>query len=117
MRGRKVVAREFAENFLAGGFLVLAAVLAADVSGPVAGGVIAGLPLRFAATWLIAAARKGGKFAEDMARGSLRGMAANILSSVCMFALLYPLGFLPALLAGVIICMAAVAALRLTFPE
>ena len=84
MRGKSIL-RELLEDFLSGGFLVAVALWVAHSSSPVVGGVITGLPIRFAATWLLAARRRGAAYAERMAKGSVMGMAGNILFSVTLF--------------------------------
>ncbi len=117
MRSKRKIVREFTENFLAGGFLVAIALWIAYTSSPVIGGLIAGLPLRFAVTWILGAVRKGPEFAQMMARGSLRGMTANIISSLTLFYSLFVLGFAAAFALTLVVCFVIILVLRFTFPE
>ncbi len=116
MMGRSAF-RELAEDFVSGGFLVAVALWLAHSSSPVIGGVITGLPIRFAATWLLAARRRGAAYAERMARGSVMGMAGNILFSVTLFFVLLPLGFVAGFLVALSVCVASVLILKATFRE
>lgn len=115
MKGRRRLWKEFVENFAAGGFLVMAALWVADISSPVLGGVIAAMPIRFAATWLLGGIRHGKAFAGKLARGSIIGMAGNLIFSVMLFLTIGMLGFSPGFGLGVICCLAAVMALWLIF--
>lgn len=114
---RRTIMREFLEDFLSGGFLVAVALWLAHSSSPVMGGVITGLPIRFAATWLLAARRRGAAYAEKMARGSVMGMVGNILFSVTLFVSLLPLGFAAGFAIAMAVCITAIVILKATFRE
>jgi hypothetical protein len=116
MKNRKKITREFLEDFLSGGFLVVLALGLAYTLSPVLGGVVTGLPIRYAATWLLAARRRGAVYAEHMAKGSMRGMIGNILFSVTLFLVLIPLGFAGAFALALIVCIGTIVLLKTTFP-
>lgn len=109
--------KEIFENFLVGGLLVLFALLVANYSNPVVGGIIAALPIRFGITWAIGAARNGSEFAENMARGSIIGMAGNLMFSLTLFFTLLGLGFFLSFFLGLAVCLIAILAIRFTFQE
>jgi len=111
------MAREFSENFVIGGLLVMLAIWVAKVSTPVMGGIIAAVPIRYAVTWSIAAVRRGKEFAEDMARGSVIGMPGNITFSLALFAmLLVSIDFLTAFIVSILAGIAVLALCKFTFP-
>jgi hypothetical protein len=117
-KSKSTMAREFLENFVAGGFLVVFALLAAMMSTPMIGGIIAGLPIRYAITWSLAAIRNGKEVAEDMARGSVIGMPGNIMFSVSLFVLLlssveFMLSFVSAIIIGIVV----IVLMKITFPR
>jgi len=116
-KGRKSLSREWTENFLAGGFLVLFALWVAHISSPVLGGVIAALPIRFAITWILAGMREGLEFAADMAFGSIIGMAGNLLFSLTLFFSLSVLDFFASFSLAIAVCMITIILLRFTFPK
>ena len=115
MKRRRPLWKEFLENFAAGGFLVMAALWVAELSSPVIGGVIAAMPIRFAATWILGGMRHGKAFAGRLARASIIGMAGNLIFSVTLFLAIGVLGFSPGFGLGVLCCLAAIVALRLIF--
>ena len=115
MKGRRPLWKDLVEDFAAGGFLVMAALWVAEISSPVLGGVIAAMPVRFAAVWIIGGMRRGKAFAGRLARGSLIGMTGNLIFSVTLFLAAGVLGFTPGFGLGVICCLAAIVALRLIF--
>ena len=88
--------REFAEDFITGGLLVALALFVSDILSPVLGGFIAGLPIRFAVTWGIAASKKGPEFAEKMAKGSVFGIIGSVLFSMTLYLSLSALDFFTA---------------------
>lgn len=115
-RGRMI--KEFAENFVIGGFLVMAAILVAKVSTPAIGGILAALPIRYGITWGITAMRKGKEFAEDMAKGSVIGMPGNLAFSIALYLLLVSsLDFMAAFVASIIAGIAVLILMKATFPR
>jgi hypothetical protein len=117
VKGKKPMAREWLENFLAGGSLVLLALWVAYVSTPVLGGIIAALPIKFAITWILAGIREGPGFAEKMARGSIIGMTGNLLFSLTLFLTLSTLDLFVSFSLAAAVCLIAIVLLRLTFRE
>jgi hypothetical protein len=115
--GKKSLGREWIENFMAGGILVVFALWVARMSTPALGGVIAALPIKFAAMWILAGLREGAEFAERMASGSILGMTGNLLFSVTLFLSLSSLDLLLSFTLATAVCLIAIAALRLIFRE
>lgn len=117
MRGNKSLGREWFENFLAGGMLVVFAMWVAQISTPVLGGIIAALPIKFSITWILAGIREGAEFAERMANGSIIGMTGNLLFSFTLFIALSTLDFLASFSIAITVCIVAIVALKLIFRE
>jgi hypothetical protein len=117
VKGKKPMAREWPENFLAGGFLVLLALWVAYASTPVLGGIIAALPIKFAITWILAGIREGPAFAQKMAEGSIIGMTGNLLFSLTLFLTLSSFDLFTSFSLALLACLIAIALLRLTFRE
>ena len=115
-KGRLI--REFAENFLIGGFFVMTAIWVAKVSTPAIGGIIAAVPIRYAITWSIVAMRKGKDFAEDMAKGSVIAMPGNLMFSIALFFLLVAsIDFFAAFAASLIAGIVVLILMKATFPR
>ena len=115
---KKVMIREFLENFTIGGSFVVLAIWIAQISSPAIGGIIAALPIRYGITWTITALREGKDFAEDMARGSLIGMPGNLAFSIMLYVLLITsMGLIAAFMLAVIAGFIVIIAMKLTFPE
>jgi hypothetical protein len=117
MTGKKSIAREWLENFLAGGFLVLLALEVAYITSPILGGIIAALPIKFGITWILAGVRGGLEFAERMARGSIIGMTGNLLFSFTLFFSLSVLDFFISFSLAIALCLIAIVLLKFTFPK
>ncbi len=113
MKAFKSPAYEFIKNFVVGGIMVSVALLVADMFSPVVGGVIAGLPIRFATTWALGTKRKGHEFGIRMADGSLVGVIGTISFSSSIYFLLFFMDFLTAFSLSIAISIAFVAAARL----
>jgi hypothetical protein len=116
-KSKKSIGREWVENFLAGGFLVLLALGVAYITTPILGGIIAALPIKFGITWVLAGLREGLEFAEKLAKGSIIGMTGNLLFSLTLFFSLAALDLFISFSLAIVICLAAIILLKFTFPE
>jgi uncharacterized membrane protein (GlpM family) len=76
--------RDFVLDFIVGGLIVAVAVLVGTLVSPLLGGIIAGAPLRLAASIFLAGWHEGDKLAYEMAKGSLLGIAGAMFFAVAL---------------------------------
>jgi uncharacterized membrane protein (GlpM family) len=106
--------KRFILDFLIGGFMVAASLLVAATLSPIAGGIIAGLPIRMGTTLAIVGYREGGEKLQKTARGALVGMIGSLGFTLTLYFTLLLLSFMVSFVLSLSICMGIIIGITLT---
>lgn len=98
------------QDFAIGGALVVAAVATAAYVNPVAGGIVAAMPLRLGTSIFLTGAHGGSRMAAQMAHGSLLAMPGMVVFLIALPTAIERLGM------GLGLAAASIAWLAVTVP-
>ncbi len=101
-------------DFLFGGALVALALLVASLLGPMAGGILAGAPIRTSAVIFLEYLHKGLNSAAELTRGVVLAMISNVFFAIALYLALPRFGIAGGfLVSGVVFVVAVVILMNL----